>query len=162
MFPIASLCEIELPEVNRLLTLFGHKIGRLQRGNQGARCHALFEADEPVAVATASALIGKTAGGIDWLTVETAVELSRLAASRPALCRVMLRMWREFVFPHLGWQWAVSYQDARLHTGATYRFDGWRRVGFSHSGRDTRSGRAGRDKWLWVWPPTVPVSVPCP
>jgi hypothetical protein len=31
------------------------------------------------------------------------------------------------------------------------RFDGWRRVGFSRSGIDQRSGRRGRNKWIWLW-----------
>ncbi len=67
-------------------------------------------------------------------------------------CRVALRLWREVVFPATCKQWALSYQDADAHTGNTYRFDGWHRVGYSHSGTDTRSGRTGRNKWLWVWP----------
>lgn len=58
-----------------------------------------------------------------------AIELSRLCAARPDLSRVMLRMWRAFVFPTLcqefGFVWAVSYQDAAIHAGNVYRFDGW-------------------------------------
>jgi antitoxin VapB len=87
------------------------------------------------------------------MTRENTIELSRLCAARAGLCRVALRLWREFVFPTLGYQYAVSYQDADLHNGNTYRFDGWERVGYSHSGTDTRSGRSGRDKYAWAWPP---------
>ncbi|CAN7725860.1 hypothetical protein [Mesorhizobium sp. LjRoot246] len=58
-----------------------------------------------------------------------AIELSQLCAARPDLSRVMLRMWRAFVFPTLcqecGFVWAVSYQDAPIHAGNLYRFDGW-------------------------------------
>ncbi|RWP58322.1 hypothetical protein [Mesorhizobium sp.] len=58
-----------------------------------------------------------------------AIELSRLCAARPDLSRLMLRMWRAFVFPALcqecGFVWAVSYQDAAIHAGNLYRFDGW-------------------------------------
>ena len=46
---------------------------------------------------------------------------------------------------------AISYQDADLHNGDTYRFDGWKREGYSSSGNDSRSGRKGRNKWIWVW-----------
>ncbi|TIR29317.1 MAG: hypothetical protein E5X64_17070 [Mesorhizobium sp.] len=40
-----------------------------------------------------------------------------------------VRMRRAFVFPALcqecGFVWAVSYQDAAIHAGNLYRFDGW-------------------------------------
>lgn len=62
-------------------------------------------------------------------------------------------MWREFVLPALPFEGAVSYQDADLHNGHTYRCDGWERVARSRSGVDTRSGRPGRDKWVWQYPP---------
>jgi len=55
------------------------------------------------------------------------------------------------VFPALGYPFAISYQDADLHNGNTYRFDGWKRIGRSKSGVDTRSGRKGRDKIIWLW-----------
>jgi hypothetical protein len=55
--------------------------------------------------------------------------------------------------PGLPFRVAISYQDAALHSGNLYRFDGWQRRAFSHSGTDTRSGRPGRDKWIWVYPP---------
>lgn len=90
-------------------------------------------------------------GGLHHLTRENTCELSRLCAERPHLCRVALRLWREFVFPQLGYRYVISYQDADMHSGNTYRFDGWKRAGFSSSGTDTRSGRRGRRKWIWVW-----------
>lgn len=154
MFPVVTFTETTLDEANRLLVLWQHKMGELRRGNQDATCHALLHGGRPVAIVTASNLIAaNVGGGADWLTRENAIELSRLCAERPGLCRVVLRLWREFVFPALGYRYAVSYQDADLHTGNTYRFDGWKRVAFAHSGTDTRSGRPGRDKWVWVWPP---------
>lgn len=62
-------------------------------------------------------------------------------------------MWREFVFPVLPADFAISYQDADLHSGNTYRFDGWARLAFSRSGGiDQRTGRSGRNKWVWAWP----------
>ena len=38
-------------------------------------------------------------------------------ADRPGLCRVVLRLWRELVFPFTGYEYAISYQDEQLHTG---------------------------------------------
>jgi hypothetical protein len=89
--------------------------------------------------------------GCDYMTRANTIELARLCASRSGLCRVALRLWREGVFPLFGVQYAMSYQDADLHSGNTYRFDGWRRVAFSSSGTDQRSGRKGRRKWIWQW-----------
>ncbi|RWI54779.1 MAG: hypothetical protein EOR16_23705 [Mesorhizobium sp.] len=66
----------------------------------------------------------------------------------------MLRMWRAFVFPTLcqecGFVWAVGYQDAAIHAGNLYRFDGWVQPATS-SGIDPRSGRKGRRKSVWGW-----------
>lgn len=158
LIPIASFEPIELSEANSLLEKWEHKMGPLRRGNQGAWCHALLHNNEPVAVTTASYLIAAQVGGAPYLTRENTVELSRLCAARSGLCRVALRMWREFVFPtlkhpeHGPFKWAVSYQDADLHNGNTYRNDGWSRMARSRSGPDTRSGRPGRDKWVWVYP----------
>lgn len=155
MFPTVAFTLTTLAQANELLSLWQHKMGPLNRGDQGAICHVLLHDGRPVAVTTASNLIASNVGGgADWLTRENTIELSRLCAERPAICRVILRLWREFVFPVLGYQFAMSYQDADIHTGNTYRFDGWQRVAFAHSGTDTRSGRPGRNKWVWVWPPS--------
>jgi hypothetical protein len=151
--PLCSFEAVELAQANACLTAWGHRMGPLARGRQGAWCHALFHEGRPVAVTTASYLIaGNAGGGLSHLTRENTVELSRLCAERTNLCRVALRMWREFVFPALGFRFALSYQDADLHNGNTYRFDGWRRHDtLLHSGRDTRSGRPGRNKYAWIW-----------
>ena len=145
--------QVSLSEANEMLVAWGHKMGALNRGNQGALCHALTHEGKPVAVTTASNLIMGVVGNCDWMKRENTIELSRLCAARGGLCRVALRLWREFVFPALRYEYAVSYQDADLHNGNTYRFDGWERVGRSRSGPDTRSGRPGRDKYVWAWPP---------
>lgn len=153
--PLISFDAIELWAANLLLEKWGHKMGPLKRGNQSAVCHALYHETEPVAVTMVSTLIAPVVGGgLSDLTRDNCVELSRLCAVRSGLCRVALRLWREFVFPALGYQFAISYQDADLHNGATYRFDGWKRAAFAHSGKDTRSQRPGRNKWVWVWPGT--------
>lgn len=150
--PIAALVPLSLNQANELLIAWEHKMGALNRGNGYARCHALLHDGEPVALATTSTLIREAVAGVPGLDRSNAIELSRLCACRPNLNRVMLRLWREFVFPTLGFRYAVSYQDADLHTGNTYRFDGWKRAAYSHSGTDQRSGRVGRDKWVWIWP----------
>ena len=158
LFPMCSFDEVSLKEANRLIELWGHKMGPLRRGNQSAWCHALRHEGVPVGVTCASYIIGQYVGGCDrkW-NRRTVVELSRLAASRPSICRVVLRLWREFAFPAIcklgGFVAAVSYQDAKWHNGHTYRFDGWKRIGRSHSGTDTRTGRKGRDKFVWLWDP---------
>jgi hypothetical protein len=150
--PMICFQDISLPEANDLLVRWSHKMGALHRGNQGAVCHALYHEGKAIAVTTASTLItSNVGGGLIYLKRENTIELSRLCAERPGLCRVALRLWREFVFPALGYKFAISYQDADLHSGNTYRFDGWKRLGFARSGTDTRSGRHGRDKWVWVW-----------
>ena len=153
LLPIITFDTIQLDVANECLIQWGHKMGPLHRGNQGATCYALYHDGRPVAVTTASNLIAPRVGNAPHLLRENTVELSRLCAERSGLCRVAIRLWREFVFPTLPYQYAVSYQDADLHSGNTYRFDGWKRVSFSRSGTDTRSGRPGRNKWCWQWPP---------
>lgn len=151
--PLASLVECSQADANHCLVTWGHKMGALHRGNQQAWCYALLHGAAPVAVLTVSILITPRVAS-DYeiaLTRENTCELSRLAASRPDMNRVMLRLWRSLVFPVLNFDYAISYQDADLHTGNTYRFDGWKRIGFSSSGTDSRSGRKGRRKYIWLW-----------
>lgn len=154
MFPLVTFEEVDLFTANDCLVDWGHRMGALERGNSKGVHYALMRDREPVAVAMTSSLIREcVGGGLQHLTRENCMELSRLCAVRPGLCRVALRLWREFVFPQLGVSHAISYQDADLHNGNTYRFDGWTRSGFSSSGTDARSGRKGRRKWIWVWAP---------
>lgn len=154
MFPLASFDSVDLSLGNELLGRWGHRMGPLERGNsQAEHCHLLRVHGEPVAVACTSSLIReRVGGGLGYMTRANTVELSRLCAGEPWANRVALRLWRECVFPGTGATWAISYQDADMHSGNTYRFDGWRRAGFSSSGTDSRSGRKGRRKWIWVWP----------
>jgi hypothetical protein len=150
--PLITFEQISLAHANECLSQWGHKMGPLNRGNQSGVSYALFHDGRPVAVAITSTLIReRVGGGLVHLTRQNTCELSRLCAERPGLCRVALRLWREFVFPLLGYEYAISYQDADLHNGNTYRFDGWSREAFSRSGVDSRSGRKGRNKWIWVW-----------
>jgi len=153
MFPITSFEQISRVEANRCLIAWGHRMGPLERGNEAGTHFALLHHGRPVAVASQSTLIREcVGGGLQHLTRENCCELARLCAERPGLCRVVLRLWREFVFPELGYRYAISYQDADLHKGHTYRFDGWTRSEqLARSGTDQRSGRKGRRKWVWVW-----------
>ena len=150
-----GVCWRAIPaeDANRALIAWDHKMGAIRRPCfADVATHGLLHDGRLVAVACTAGLIRPTVAGAAWLTRENAVELARLCAERPGLCRVALRLWREFTWPTFGRAYAVSYQDADLHTGNVYRFDGWQRVSYSASGTDTRSGRPGRRKWVWVWP----------
>jgi antitoxin VapB len=92
------------------------------------------------------------------LSRDEAFELARVCAARPGLCRVEVRLWREFVFLAMcaagGFRWAISYQDRVQHRGDLYRMDGWVRLGETRSGpeRRGRNGtRPGRSKVVWGW-----------
>jgi hypothetical protein len=168
LIPLLWFDSISLLSANHLLDAWGHRMGPLRRPMGGDLAHALVHREEgPVVVITTSTLIRDgVGGGLHHLCRSNALELSRLCGARPGLCRLGIRLWREFVFPLLGVPYAISYQDADLHNGATYRFDGWvRSPKKAHSGaagktstfylsadRDAR--RPGRDKWVWVWPPS--------
>ena len=158
--PIVHLAQIEIDEANRLLEAWSHKMGACRRPNSHIWAHAMFMHGEPVAVSITASLVRETCAG---LTRAEAVELARLCAGRPRLNRAMLRIWREAVLPPLcrayGWTWAVSYQDEDIHSGNTYRFDGWKVLGRSSSGTDKRSGRKGRRKTVWGW--RIPEGEPC-
>lgn len=150
--PILHLELIERPELNRCLLAWGHQMGAWERPIYREWLHGLFHNGELVGVTAASDLIRETAAG---LPRAAAFELGRLCASRRDICRALLRLWREFVFPAIcrehGFSWVISYQDAVLHSGNLYRFDGWIRLGASSSGTDQRSNRKGRRKVIWGW-----------
>lgn len=151
--PLASFDVIEIDELNWCLSKWGHKMGPLNRPTPSI-AHGLRHEGRLVAVLATDHLAAARVAGF---TRDQAIELSRVCAERPNICRVALRLWREFAFPSIstarGIGWALSYQDAALHSGNLYRFDGWVRLAFSHSGADTRSGRPGRDKFIWGWHP---------
>lgn len=155
---VVTFDRMPLAEANALLEQWGHRMGPMKRGNVAGVHYALRHDGRPVAVAMAATLIRQcVGGGMQHLTRENTIELARLCAERPGLCRVALRLWREFAFPTMGYEFAISYQDADIHNGNTYRFDGWRRVAFSRSGFDQRSQRQGRRKWVWLWPAAATV-----
>lgn len=155
--PIAHLEAIDRDELNRCLVAWGHRMGPWTRPCFAFEAfHALFEHGRPVAVAAAGETPREVVGDTGLLRAEV-VELGRLCAERPGLNRIMLRLWREMVFPALARahdrRLAVSYQDEALHNGNIYRFDGWRRIGRGISGgNDARSGRRHRSLAIWGWP----------
>jgi hypothetical protein len=151
--PLVSFDAITIAELNRCLVSWEHKMGPWNRPDYGsARFHGLRHNGELLAVVACDRLIAETTAGLGR---DVALELGRVCAARRDLNRVALRLWREFVFPAIcqqtGQTWAVSYQDAVLHGGDLYRFDGWARIGESSSGTDQRSGRKGRRKVIWGW-----------
>lgn len=153
--PLLWFEETDLVQANGWLREWGHAMGPLRRPIGRDRAHVLMHREDgPQVVLTTSPLVRETvAGGVQGFDRSNTIELSRLCAKRSGLCRVGIRLWREFVFPEQGARWAVSYQDADMHSGATYRFDGWKRLPeLARSGVDSRSGRKGRRKWVWVWP----------
>lgn len=151
--PLISFDAISRNELNKCLVAWGHKMGPWNRPDYGCEVfHGLQHNGDLVAVTAAARLIPKVTAG---LSRDDAFELGRVCAARRDLNRVALRLWREFVFPAMcrahGWTWAISYQDAALHSGDLYRFDGWVRLGHSSSGTDARSGARGRRKVIWGW-----------
>jgi antitoxin VapB len=141
--------RVDNHEADLALTLWGHKMGMCNRPIGLVQSHGAFLDGELCAVTVTADLVRETCAGFNRAQ---AIELARLCADRPHLCRPVLRLWREFIFPCYGKSWAVSYQDKKLHNGDTYRFDGWVKLGASRSGNDTRGeGRKGRSKIIWGW-----------
>lgn len=148
--PLVSFQRIDSEEANFLLVRWQHKMGEIKRPFPST-AYGLFHEGKPVGVTVHACLIRDNPGGALYLNRGNTIELARLCAEGPHLCRVVLRLWREFVFPNTGKRYAVSYQDLDAHTGATYRLDGWSAVGDTSSGTDKRSGRKGRKKRCWMW-----------
>jgi len=160
--PIAHIEAIERADLNKLLVAWGHRMGPYRRPTYAFEAHhALFEHGEPVAITAIGEIVREVAGDTR-IQRDQCVELVRLCAARRDLCRPMLRLWREFIFPRMAEAHhrsvAVSYQDEALHRGDLYRFDGWRLIGRGgHGGSDARSGRQGRRMKIWGWPATHPL-----
>lgn len=154
LFPLVAFEPIELADANRCLVAWGHQMGACQRPDHYGDlwCHGLMHEGQLCAVTITASLIRENVAKWPELRRDNTVELARLCADRPTLNRAALRLWREFVFPSVQRPHAISYQDRALHTGETYRNDGWIRIADSDSGPDKRSGRRGRRKWIWAWP----------
>lgn len=154
--PLAAFDAVDMADANACLVRWEHKMGPLHRPNFGrGRCYGLRLHGDIVAIAAHDQMIAEETCG---LTRAEAIELTRICADRTTLCRVVLRLWRECVFPAAcdawGCSWAISYQDNHLHTGNLYRLDGWVRIGRTRSGTDKRAtggDRKGRNKTVWGW-----------
>jgi hypothetical protein len=147
--PIQHIEQIENKDADRALIKWEHKMGPCNRPMGIIRSHGMFSHGKLCALTVTADLVAATCAGFNR---DEAIELARLCAERSDLCRPMLRIWREFIFPAFGTPWAVSYQDEALHSGDTYRFDGWVQLKeHAHSGTDQRSGRKGRSKTIWGW-----------
>ncbi len=153
LFLLSTFGAIDIEVANVCLTEWQHKMGPCERVKTTFWCHGLWYHDDLVAVTVATSLMTGTIGGGHGLPLgrSNTIELARLCAVRSGICRVILRQWRDVAFPELGVPNVISYQDADLHNGDTYRFDGWKRIGKSDSGTDQRSGRVGRSKYVWLW-----------
>lgn len=144
---LASFDAIDMDVANGLLERWHHKMGPCRRPSFGVlQAHALQFHGQPVGVVITSDLVRETCAG---LSRQDAIELARLCCARRDTSRVLLRLWRLLVFPAYRRRWAVSYQDASLHSGDLYRFDGWKVIGHSSSGTDPRGNRRGRRKRIW-------------
>lgn len=158
--PIQHIDAIDRADLNRLLVRWGHRMGPYTRPSYAIEAHyAMFQHGEPVAVAAAGETVREVVGRTG-IRRDRCIELARLCAARRDLCRPMLRLWREMLFPAIaevhGRDLAVSYQDEALHSGDLYRFDGWVLLGKGGGGGpDTRTGRPGRKMKIWAWPAAV-------
>ena len=165
LFPLVAFDQISLQDANRCLRLWSHAMGELHRPMNGSVlsgggdvAHGLIHDGRVVGVCTTSTLITPHVAGHPNMTRANTVELSRLCAEQRDICRVVLRLWRLFVFESLPHEFAISYQDRALHRGDLYRFDGWEKIATSRSGTDKRSGRKGRNKNVWAWPRSKPTN----
>lgn len=162
--PVAHIDAIRRDHANRLLLAWGHRMGAVNRPVYAIDAsHALFHHGEPVAVAVAGDTVREVVGQTG-IRRDQCIELVRLCAARRDLCRPMLRLWRELIYPQLATlhrrQVAVSYQDEALHSGDLYRFDGWADLGRAGGGgRDQRTGRAGRRMKVWGWPAALALTL---
>lgn len=153
--PLASFDLIERDEADHALVAWQHRMGPIKRPmfNKPAD-YGLRFSGELVAIVTADALIRPTC---DFSRSE-AFELSHLCARDRALTRAVLRLWREIAMPQIvrTWKtpWAISYQNAIMHRGDLYRFDGWQRVGWSTGGSDPRAAAetvSAKKRVIWGW-----------
>ena len=146
---------IDREQANDALVTWRHRMGPLNRPIFAKPYDfGLFVAGQLAAVVTADTLIRPTCK----FERSDAFELSRLCAADRALTRVAIRLWREVAMPEIvaawGSTWAISYQNALMHRGDLYRFDGWQRVGWSTGGADPRAAAgtvSAKRRVIWGW-----------
>ena len=127
--PLATLERASLPNANRLLLAWQHRLGPCRRPF-GKECYVLRVGSRPVSLAISASVVSATVAGYRRRQV---VELARLCSAPGCqwASRVMLRLWREVAAPRWSY-WpvlaAVSYSLNAHHKGSLYRFDGWQRI----------------------------------
>ncbi len=158
--PVVSFQEIAVPEANRLLVEWGHRLGPVHRPF-GMQAFGLVVDAKLVSVAVSASTVSTTVAGYRR---EQVVELARQCAEPSSAWanRVTIRLWRE-VGAHLWPYWtalaAISYSKNAHHRGDLYRFDGWQKVsedcGSSGGGAWSRKRYATDEvhgkKTLWLW-----------
>lgn len=153
--PLISFDRIDRDEMNECLVAWAHRMGPINRPTfKEPVDFGLRICGELVAVVAADSLIRPTCG----FSRSDAFELSRLCAKDRALTRAAIRLWREVAMPLIvrawGTPWAISYQNAVMHRGDLYRFDGWQRVGWSAGGADPRAAGgtvSAKRRVIWGW-----------
>ena len=143
-----SLEPTPLATVRRLLDEWGHSRGYISRPIP-CDAHVLRAHGRAVALTVTSELVHPPIAGN--LYRDDAVELARLCSADPAWTRVALRVWREAVWPPYRRKWAITYVEDHVHTGDTFRFDGWRRLARVGPAREPQTGRKTGPKTIYGW-----------
>lgn len=158
--PLLSLTVIPNDEANRLLEIWGHRLGPCRRPFR-TQSFSIEMDGAPIALAMSCSVVSSTVAGYRRQEV---VELARECAAPGSewANRVMVRLWREVCAPK--WpDWdvhaAVSYSHNAHHAGSQYRTDGWERVSddCGSPGGGTWSTQRDEDhvltgkKTLWIW-----------
>lgn len=124
--------QISNVDADQKLVEFGHVLGACNRPFGRQSFGLILLGVGIISVAVSASTVNARCAGYDRKEV---VELAR-CASDPTFkwsTRVCLRLWRELapkVWASKYWPVCavVSYQNALIHSGNLYRFDGWRKV----------------------------------
>lgn len=156
--PLVSFDLIDRDEANECLERWRHRMGPIKRPLFRAPIDfGLREMGELQGVICCDTLIRETCG----FTRYDAFELSRMCAAAPRINRALIRLFTEFAQPAVarvwGTQWAISYQNAKMHRGDLYRFDGWLRLRETRGGPDPRAADTtvtANERVIWGWHPS--------
>ena len=159
--PLVSFDLIDREEANECLDRWGHRMGPINRPTYRAPIDfGLREMGELQGIICCDTLIRETCG----FTRRDAFELSRMCAAAPRINRALIRLFTEFAQPAVarawGTPWVVSYQNAKMHKGNLYRFDGWLRLRETSGGADPRAAAStvsAQKRVIWGWHPSPAV-----
>ncbi|MDB5358872.1 MAG: hypothetical protein JWO51_169 [Rhodospirillales bacterium] len=158
--PIFHVEQIDRAELNRLIHLWGHRMGVYARPHHTVEAHhALLFHGRPVAVTATGDTPNIVVGDTRLLRSEV-VELCRLCAVEGIFADPMLQLWRTGIFPALAARRpnpasvvAISYQEDGSKQDSLFLADGWSRIGRGRGGaQDSRHGREGYKLAIWGWP----------